>query len=94
MVIVLEYNKWDNVILSVGENDEISIKDVAITISKAFEYEDNIMFDTQYSDGQYKKTADNSLLMKYKSDFKFTEFNEGIQKSVEWFKNNYINCRK
>ena len=50
------------------ENDEISIKDVAIAISKAFEYENNIIFDTQYSDGQYKKTADNSLLMKYKSD--------------------------
>ena len=91
---LLEYNKWDNVILSVGENDEISIKDVATAISKAYEYEDNIMFDTQYSDGQYKKTADNSLLMKYKNDFKFTEFSEGIKKSVDWFKNNYINCRK
>ena len=52
------------------------------------------MFDTQYSDGQYKKTADNSLLMKYKSDFKFTKFSEGIKKSVDWFKNNYHNCRK
>ena len=91
---LLEYNKWDNVILSVGENDEISIKDVATAISKAYEYEDNIMFDTQYSDGQYKKTADNSLLMKYKSDFKFTKFSEGIKKSVDWFKNNYHNCRK
>lgn len=91
---LLEYNKLDNVILSVEEKDEISIKDVAIAISKAFNYENNILFDTQYSDGQYKKTADNSLLMKYKSNFKFTSFKDGVAKSVKWFIDNYNKCRR
>ena len=58
---LLEYNKSENIILSVGENDETSIREVAIEISKAFNYENNIIFDTQYSDGQYKKTSNNSL---------------------------------
>lgn len=91
---LLEYNKWDNVILSVGEKKEISIKDVAILISNAFDYKDNIIFDNKYSDGQFKKTTDNTLLMKYKGDFNFTSLKEGIQNSVEWFNNNYGNCRK
>ena len=53
-----------------------------------------IIFDNKYSDGQFKKTTDNSLLMKYKGDFNFTSLKEGIENSVEWFNNNYGNCRK
>ena len=94
MWALLEYNKWDNINLSVGEKDEISIKEVAMLISKAFDYEDNIIFDTDYSDGQYKKTVDNSRLMEYKSDFKFTPFEIGIKKSVDWFVENNVIARK
>lgn len=91
---LLEYNKSENIILSVGENDETSIREVAIEISKAFNYENNIIFDTQYSDGQYKKTSNNSLLMKYNKKYVFTNLEEGIKNSVDWFKENYFNCRK
>jgi GDP-L-fucose synthase len=91
---LLEYNKSENIILSVGENDETSIRDVAIEISKAFNYENNIIFDTQYSDGQYKKTSNNSLLMKYNKKYVFTNLEEGIKNSVDWFNENYFNCRK
>ena len=91
---LLEYNKSENIILSVGENDETSIRDVAIEISKAFNYENNIIFDTQYSDGQYKKTSNNSLLMKYNKKYVFTNLEEGIKNSVNWFNENYFNCRK
>ena len=37
-------------------------------IAKEFNYEDKIIFDTSYSDGQYKKTADNSKLMKLRPE--------------------------
>ena len=81
-------------ILSVDEKDEISIKDVALNIAKAYDYQDMIEFDSSYSDGQYKKTADNSKLKKLIKDFEFTKFEVGINNSVNWFIKNYNNCRK
>ena len=66
------FNYKDNqpIILSVSPTDEVSIKDIATMIAKEFNYEDKIIFDTSYSDGQYKKTADNSKLMKLRPETK------------------------
>ena len=91
---LLEYNELGSIILSVKETDEISIEDVSRMIAREFDYEDNIIFDTSYSDGQFKKTADNSKLMKLYPDFKFTDINIGIKQTVQWFKDNYDSCRK
>lgn len=93
MWTLLDYDKKDNIILSVGEKDEVSIRDIANEISKAFNY-NNIKFDGSFSDGQYKKTADNSRLMKYNPNFKFTSISDGIKKSVFWFTKNFDTCRK
>ena len=38
--------------------------------------------------------ADNSKLMSYLPDFKFTPIEEGIEKTVEWLVNNYEGIRK
>lgn len=88
-----EYKENENIILSVGEEDEVSIEQVALSIARSFDYE-NLIFDTSYSDGQYKKTADNNKLMKLIGNFKFTPFEEGIKKSTNWFIKNYYECRK
>ena len=93
MWVLEEYNDKDNIILSVCEKDEVSIKDIGLLIAKKFNYE-NIIFDTSKSDGQYKKTADNAKLMNLIGNYDFTNINEGISKSIEWFILNYDNCRK
>lgn len=93
--VLEKYNEDDNIILSVNEEDEISIKDVATLIAKKFNYEDNLVFDKNYSDGQYKKTADNSKFKAlYGKPFKFMNIKEGIDKSIDWFLSNYDTCRK
>ena len=94
MKVLEDYQENGSIILSVSEEDEVSIKDIALEIAKAFEYEERIVFDTSYSDGQYKKTADNRKLKNLIGDYKFIEINEGIKKSVEWFLENYDSCRK
>ena len=81
-------------ILSVGEEDEVSIKDVALAIARAMKFEGNVVFDTSKSDGQFKKTASNAKLRELKPDFVFTPFEAGIQKAVDWFVANYETCRK
>ena len=88
------YNKLEPIILSVPENLEKSINFIATCIAKEFNYENNMEFDTDKPDGQFKKTADNSKLMSYIKSFQFTPIEEGITKTVDWFINNYNQCRK
>jgi GDP-L-fucose synthase len=88
-----EYNEKDSIILSVGEEEEISIGDVAKYVAKQFDYEHMIEFNDAFPDGQYKKTADNRKLKALYPDFLFTPIEEGIQKSVKWFIDNIETCR-
>lgn len=90
-----EYDDVDPIILSVGEKDEVSIKDVALMIAAAMDFpEDRIQFDSDKPDGQYKKTACNDKLMKLRPDFQFTSMEVGLKKAVEWFIANYDAARK
>jgi len=91
---LLEYNEKSSIILSVSEDDEVTIGDVATLVAREFDYEHSMKFDTSYSDGQFKKTANNSKLKQLYPDFVFTTINNGIEKSVDWFKNNYPLIRK
>ncbi len=89
-----KYSEKESIILSVSEKDEVSIEYIAKEIAKCFDYETNIIYDNTFSDGQYKKTADNSKLMTLNKDFKFTNISDGIKSTVNWFNQNYDVCRK
>lgn len=89
-----EYHEKESLILSVNEKEEISIREVATLIAREFNYEQRMRFDTSFADGQFKKTADNSKLMKYIPTFEFTSMKNGLQKSIQWFCQNYESCRK
>tara|TARA_Y100000992_G_C21250371_1_gene485536 strand:- start:699 stop:1628 length:930 start_codon:yes stop_codon:yes gene_type:complete len=88
------YNENKPIILSVSENEEVSIKDVATMIAQEFDYLHNMTFDTSFSDGQYKKTADNSKLLSLYPNVSFTPIQQGISYTVKWFINNYDKVRK
>ena len=94
MWVLENYNEKESLILSVGEKNEVAIKDVALEIAKSFDYEHMMEFDTRYSDGQYKKTADNSKLMNLIGDFEFTPIDKGIKKNTDWFIKNFDDARK
>jgi len=81
-------------ILSVGEEEEVSIAQVAQLIASQMGYTSGLKFDTTKSDGQFKKTASNKKLLSLYPDFKFTPIQEGIKKSVDWFVQNYETARK
>ena len=89
ILLVLDKSDELNTILSSPEKAEVSIKDVATIIAKCFDYEDRIVLDENYSDGQYKKTVSNQkiqeLIKRENPDFNFISIEEGIQKTVEWF---------
>lgn len=89
-----EYDDVEPLILSVGEDEEVSIEEVAKAITKAFGIEGQYKFDTTRADGQFRKPATNAkLLGLVGSDFKFTAFDEALQETVDWFLQNYETAR-
>lgn len=92
--VMKNYDSSDPIILSVGEEDEVSIEHVARLIAKAMNFEGNIVFDASKSDGQFKKTASNQKLKHLYPDFQFTPIEEAIQASCSWFMENYETARK
>jgi GDP-L-fucose synthase len=90
ILILWVFEHYDeNIILSTHENDEISIEDAARMIARAYNYEERIVFDANYSDGQYKKTVCTQKLKDHFSSFCFTPIEEGIQNTVKWFIENH-----
>ena len=92
--VMRHYHDPNPITLSVDETDEVSIKDVALAVAKAMNFDGEIVFDVSKSDGQFKKTAANKKLRKYRPDYTFTTMEDGIQKSVDWFIQNYETARK
>lgn len=71
--------------LSVDEADEVSIEYAARAIARAFDFKGRIEFDTTKADGQFKKTASNKKLRTLRPDFQFTQFDEAIKITVDWY---------
>ncbi|KAF4608141.1 GDP-L-fucose synthase [Pleurotus pulmonarius] len=88
-----EYDDVEPVILSVGEDEEVSIKDVADAIVKAVDFKGEYAFDTTRADGQFRKPASNKKLLELMGGFEFTPFDQALEASVKWFLDNYNNAR-
>jgi len=88
-----DYDSVEPLILSVGENEEVSIKSVADAIVKAVGFEGQYSFDTARADGQYRKPASNAKLLSLIGDFQFTPFDKALEETVTWFLQNYDTAR-
>ncbi|KAK0417902.1 hypothetical protein QR680_013271 [Steinernema hermaphroditum] len=91
--VVRSYEEVEPIILSVGEEDEVSIGDAVKAVVKAMDFQGEVIQDTSKADGQFKKTASNSKLRSYLPGFEFTPFEEAVKESVEWFVANYESAR-
>jgi len=87
------YDEAEPLILAPDESQEMSIGEIAQNVADAFEYNKPLVFDSRYSDGQYKRTVTNQKLMSLNPSFKFTPLQQGIKESVEWFKANMATAR-
>lgn len=80
--------EYGHFICSPASHLEISIGSVAKMIAQNMHYDDAIVFDETYADGQYKKTVEPNAIF---ADRKFTSFADGIKMTVEWFVENMEN---
>ena len=88
-MIIFEKKIKENIIISVPEENEISIGEVGQLIAEKFDYKERVDFDTNYSDGQYKKTVGIQKLKEIVGDnFHFTSIKDGIEITVDWFLKN------
>ncbi|KAG7488467.1 hypothetical protein MATL_G00033030 [Megalops atlanticus] len=92
--VLREYDEIDPIILSVGEEDEVSIKEAAECIVDALGFKGQVVFDTSKADGQFKKTASNAKLRRYLPKFVFTPFSQAVKETCDWFAANYDTARK
>ena len=79
-----KYNKSDPV--NLGSGFEISIKDLVNLIAELTEFEGKITWDSSKPDGQPRRCLDTS---KAEKEFGFkaeTNFEEGLKKTIEWYK--------
>ncbi|EJF60448.1 epimerase-domain-containing protein [Dichomitus squalens LYAD-421 SS1] len=89
------YDSVEPLILSVGEDEEITIKQAADAVVKAVGFKGEYQFDTTKSDGQFRKPATNKKLLGLlkDTDFRFTPFDRALDEMVQWFLQNYMDAR-
>jgi len=92
--VLRNYESIEPIILSVDEEAEVSIKEVAEMVAEAMGFEGNVVCDTTKADGQHKKTASNKKLRTHLPEYQFTSIKDGVKKSVDWFVENYETARK
>jgi GDP-L-fucose synthase len=74
----------------VGEDEEVSIKQVTDAIVAAVGFEGEYRFDTSRADGQFRKPASNQKLLSILEDkFEFTPFDVALRDTVKWLVEHY-----
>jgi len=92
--VMRHYEEIDPIILSVSEEDEVSIKEAVELIIQSMNFKGEVIYDSSKADGQLKRTASNAKLMKLRPDFKFTPIEQAVKNTCDWFISNYDVARK
>lgn len=79
--------------VNVGTGDEVSIKELALTIQAVVGYSGDLVFDTSKPDGTPRKLLDVSRLKESGWQAK-TSLKEGIEKTYAWYLENIDSIRK
>lgn len=85
-------NYNDPTFINVGTGDEISIKELALTMKAVVGYEGELVFDTSKPDGTPRKLLDITKLKSIGWQPK-TSLKEGIETTYKWFVDNYDSLR-
>ncbi len=85
------YDSEEPIILSSGY--EVSIKELVEIIVKKIGFEGKVVFDHSKPDGQFNKPSDTSKLKLLYPEFRWTTVSEGVEKTVNWFLDNYPNIK-
>lgn len=86
--IVLAAEKYESSEpVNIGSGMEISIKDLTEVIAKLVGYEGKIVWDTTKPNGQPRRCLDVSKAKEYFGYEAKVKFEEGLKKTIEWYRN-------
>jgi GDP-L-fucose synthase len=86
--------QFNQLIVGPPVKHEITIKELVNKIVKEFDFNGQVIFDSDFCNGQHKKTVDDSELLKYIPNFNFTPLNIALKETIKYFKENYSTIRK
>jgi len=72
--------------LNIGQENGVSILESSTTAKEALNYDVEFIFDTNKQDGAPIKILGNKKFCKFFPNFKFTEVSEGIQQTINYYK--------
>ncbi len=82
-----------NISVIVSPDYETSIKNLIDILTELFNFKSEIIYDKSFSNGQHKKTTSSKELLEQIPFFEFTDLKTGLNKTIEYFKNNYDDLR-
>lgn len=74
--------------LNIAQNNGISILDSVKLIATKLNFNGSIVNDLTKSDGDPVKVLDDTIFRMYFPDFSFTSLNDGLDKTIEYYKQN------
>jgi GDP-L-fucose synthase len=87
--IALAAEKYDGIEpVNLGAGFEISIKDLVELIAKLTGFTGKIVWDSSKPDGQPRRCLDTTRAFEYFGFKAHTNFEEGLKKTIEWYKEN------
>ena len=87
-----EENISQPLIISPGKS--YKIKEIVELIVKIMKFDGKVLYDQTKPEGILRKDSSNEQFVKYFSDFTFTEMENGLAHTIEYFVKNYNNLRK
>ena len=86
--------QFNQLIVGPPVKDELTIKDLVNKIIKEFDFNGEIVFDSNFPEGQLKKTVSDDELLEYIPHFKFTSLDVALKQTIDYFIDNYDTVRK
>lgn len=87
MEVLKKHNGPETII--VAPNNGISIRLLAETIAKLFNFDGKIVFDSTKPEGEMIRVLNNSKFKNLFHNFKFTSMKDALNSTIDWFKKNY-----
>jgi GDP-L-fucose synthase len=88
--IILAAEKYDDIQpINLGSGQEVSIKDLIITISKLMHYKGTINWDTSKPNGQPRRCVSTKRAEEKLSFRTSVNLKEGLRRTIKWFNSEY-----
>lgn len=75
--------------VNIAQNFGLSVRELVNIIQSHFNYSGTIRYDSSKPDGALKKVMDDRKFRKVFPDFEFTDFTEGIKRTIDYYMSQY-----